>query len=299
MAMAYEKIPFEQGQSFRLLRWVDNVSDVEICLPGSETVRLQGAGERWHFHPEVELTLVTRGSGRRFVGDHLTSFDGPDLVLIGSNIPHCWTGLRNSAGFSLQFVLDDSHPLWQLAETSSLQSLNKLAAQGAQFHGPILSQAERIFSQIATADPLNGLRGFLDLIAQIVATEDSFTKRLSNTKFALTGRDHHLEAIAGAVKYILGNLCEEIRLDDLVAVTHMSKPTFCRHFKLHTGRTLVAFVNELRIDHARKLLIDTNLPITEVAFDSGFTNLANFNRQFRQVCACSPREYRALNQSPS
>lgn len=292
MAMAYEKIPFEPGQSFRLLKWTDNVREVEVCKPDGQSVRLDGAGERWHFHPELELTLVTHGQGRRFVGDHLASFEGPDLVLIGSNLPHYWSGLRGSSGYALQFVLDADHPLWQLAETSRLRSLNELAAHGAQLRGPIVKRAEELMRSIAASSAVQGLIGMLELLSEIASVELGDMTRLSNTRFALADRDPHLATISNAVKYILENIQNEIRLEDLLRVTHMSKPTFCRQFKRHTGRTLVTFVNEVRVDHARRLLVETTKPITEVAYESGFANLSHFNRQFRRVCDCSPRDLR-------
>lgn len=290
--MAFEKIPFEPGQSFRLLRWTDNVREVDLCMPDGQTARLEGAGERWHFHPELELTLITKGQGRRFVGDHLASFEGPDLVLIGSNLPHYWSGLKASSGYALQFVLDGDHPLWQLAETSRLRSLNEFASHGAQLSGPIVERAHHLMQSIASGGPVQGLIGMLELLSEIASVELGDMKRLSNTRFALADRDPHLATIARAVKYILENIQSEIRLEDLLKVTHMSKPTFCRQFKRHTGRTLVTFINEVRVDHARRLLIETTKPITEIAFDSGFTNLSHFNRQFRRVCDCSPRDLR-------
>lgn len=290
--MAFEKIPFDPGQSFRLLRWTDNVREVEVCEADGQTTRLEGAGERWHFHPELELTLITEGQGRRFVGDHLASFEGPDLVLIGSNLPHYWSGLKASSGYALQFVLDADHPLWQLAETSRLRSLNDLASHGAQLTGPIVKRSEQLMQAIASGGPVQGLIGMLELLSEIASVELGDMKRLSNTRFALADQDPHLATIANAVKYILENIQSEIRLEDLLRVTHMSKPTFSRQFKRHTGRTLVTFINEVRVDHARRLLIETTKPITEVAFDSGFTNLSHFNRQFRRVCDCSPRDLR-------
>ena len=101
-----------------------------------------------------------------------------------------------------------------------------------------------------------------------------------------------MAAISHAVGFVLSNLEEEISLDDLLRVTNMSKPTFSRHFKRHTGRSLTTFVNEVRIVNAKRLLAETSQSITEIDYDSGFRNLSHFNVQFRKASNESPSEYR-------
>lgn len=298
MPMSFERIPFARGEMFRLLRWTDNVHDVELCLPEGRTQPITGAGESWHYHPEVELTLVTRGHGRRFVGDHLASFQAPDLVLIGSNLPHYWSGLTGSSGYALQFVPDADHPLWQLAATSRLRSLNDLASCGVQISGAVVDRIRSFMESMAGGDAVRGFIGFLEILSTIGSVGSQHLRSLSMTRFSFTDRDPHVEAINRAVKYIMREMRSEIRLQSLLKVTHMSRPTFCRQFKRHTGRTLIEFVNQVRVDHARRLLVESNLPVTSVAFKSGFTNLSHFNRQFFRFTRCSPRDFRKLQAVP-
>ena len=49
----------------------------------------------YHFHPELELTLIISGEGKRFIGNQISDFSPGDLVLLGSNLPHCWQNHRN------------------------------------------------------------------------------------------------------------------------------------------------------------------------------------------------------------
>lgn len=292
MAIAYEKVPFDHGQSFRLLRWSDNVRDVQMCLPGGKVQPLVGAGEQWHFHPEVELTLVTHGRGRRFVGDHLAAFDAPDLVLIGSNLPHCWSGLQDSSGYAVQFSIDSQQPLWQLHELSSLNHLLERAQRGLRLSGPMVDQIADSMQAMPRASMVQRLARFVDILAALAAAPPGSFEELSTTQFGLGEQDHHLGAISQAVQAILKHLHEPIGLDDLLAITHMSKSTFCRQFKRHTGRSFATFIKEVRINHAQRLLADTDRPITQIAMACGYHNLSHFNRQFREQCCATPREYR-------
>lgn len=292
MSIAFEKIPFEPGHSYRLLRWSDNVRDVEICLPNGKTQRLAGAGEEWHFHPEIELTLVTNGCGRRFVGDHVSTLEAPDMVLIGSNLPHFWSGLTGSSGMSLQFICDNKHPLWQVAETEPLRGVQEIAARGAMLSGPAVESIHQHMQRIASSSSTKSLIHFLEILSTLCDLPAQDITPLSGRQFSLVDREPHVQQISKAVQYVLANFQEHVRLGDLLELTQMSKPTFCRQFKRYTGRTLMALTNQVRVDYARQLLIENNQPITDIAFESGFNNLSNFNRQFKNICGCSPRAFR-------
>ncbi|NLE39927.1 MAG: hypothetical protein GX621_18060, partial [Pirellulaceae bacterium] len=90
MAINVEAIGLNEGESFRVLRWRNAVDDVELLGFHGEPVPLRGLGSLWHLHEELELTFVAEGSGTRCVGDQISSFETPSLVLLGSNLPHYW-----------------------------------------------------------------------------------------------------------------------------------------------------------------------------------------------------------------
>ncbi len=292
MALALEQIGLEAGKSFRFLEWTDNLSDIVQCRADGTRVRLAGAGERWHFHPEYELALVTEGKGRRFVGDHMENFTAPDLVLIGKNLPHFWAGLQESSGFAVQFVLDSDHPIGQLDEMRALKAIIEKSSYGIRFTGPVVWRIEQLMRALASQSMLDRLANFIEILAELSTIPEHNQIRLSGTNLSLNRQNQNTSAISRAVGFILNNLEEEIRINDLLEITHMSKPTFSRHFKSHTGRSMTTFLNEVRIVNAKRLLAETNKPITDIAHTSGFRNLSHFNVQFRRSSGESPSEFR-------
>ncbi len=292
MALALEQIGLEPGKSFRFLTWAHNLSDVVQCRADGEDVQLVGKGDRWHFHPEYELALIANGKGKRFVGDHVENFQSPDLVLIGPNLPHCWSDMGTSSGFALQFVLDSNHPLGQLHEMRALETMLHHSNFGIRFVGPVLQRIEHTMRTLASLPLLDRLAKFIGVLAELSAVPKHDQILLSDSNLMLDHQEHHAPGISLAVSFILSNLEKKIVINDLLEVTHMSKPTFSRHFKSHTGRSLTAFLNEVRIVNAKRLLVETNDSITDIAFASGFNNLSHFNVQFRRSSAESPRDYR-------
>ncbi|MEQ1624618.1 MAG: AraC family transcriptional regulator, partial [Sediminibacterium sp.] len=85
---------------------------------------------------------------------------------------------------------------------------------------------------------------------------------------------------------------EPISLSEIAAVAEMSVPGFCRFFKKNIKKTYFNFLQELRIGHACKLLNDTEKPILEICYDSGYNSWAHFSKQFKQIKGMAPSAYR-------
>ena len=77
----------------------------------------------------------------------------------------------------------------------------------------------------------------------------------------------------------------------------MSKATFERHFKKHTGKTFTQLVTEVRLNFASRQLIETDLSVSEIALASGYNNISHFNHQFSALHHRSPRAFRSKMRS--
>ncbi len=111
-----------------------------------------------------------------------------------------------------------------------------------------------------------------------------FTHHLEQTSQALSS----IEAIKAPVEYVRENYHREITIDDLAKMSFLSVSALERRFKKHLGKTPKQFINEIRLENARRMLIETKLPIVEIAYQCGFSEHSYFSRQFKIMFGTLP-----------
>ena len=99
------------------------------------------------------------------------------------------------------------------------------------------------------------------------------------------------------VSYIQQNFTGKISLREFGEQFHLSEKYISRYFKEHFHITLSQYVTYLRLEHAKQLLQDTDIPVTDVAMQSGYQNVSYFIRSFQKAYAVSPLKYRKNNYS--
>lgn len=287
-----ERIDPPEGQSFRAIRWQRSLREVESIRADGTYDDIAGEGLHWHHHVEMELTLFTKGRGTRFVGDHIGDFCPGELVLLGSNLPHYWHAPGGSAGVSIQWYFPHAHPIWEFGELAPAREVFAKSDRGFRLKGKTANQVGDLLQQMMVVKATDRLSRLIELFARIAEMSAKHREPLSSRPFGLSAGSHHQAAIAAAVRYVVGNFREEVRMEDLLRITGMSRPTFARQFKEHAGRTVSEFVNKLRLQAACAELLETDHPVTEVALNCGFGEISFFNRLFRREKGCSPREFR-------
>ena len=277
---SYENIETLPGRSFAFR---------EFDLPAFDSP--------WHFHPEFELTLVTHGTGRRFVADHIADYGPGDLVLLGPDLPHFWrtespaeNGQR-SRSLVVQFLPGFLGPgFFDLPELDAVKGLLANSSRGLHFTGRTRQRTAEILQRMATRSPQGQLLGLLEALNILSRSPD--VEVLASEGFAPALDTRTEERINRCQTYIFDRLHEPFGLDDVAAHMSMSPSAFSRYFKRMMGKTFSHFVNELRIGKACRTLLETDRPIAEIAYESGFNNLSNFNRRFRELRGTSPRRFR-------
>ncbi|NVK53564.1 MAG: AraC family transcriptional regulator [Flavobacteriaceae bacterium] len=252
----------------------------------------------WHYHPEIELVVILKSKGTRFIGDNVEKFDEGEVVLIGKNLPHMW--LNDEAYFKDDSVLKaeaiavhfkedflGTHFL-KLQEMKPISELLVRAEQGIKFK----KIKKILISQINELTQLNGFEKTIQLLTILNALASNKEYKLLSTKgFLNSFQITHNKRLDAIYEYIFKNFRKTISLAEIAAVATMNPSAFSRFFKKIHRKTFTAYVNEIRIGYACKLLQEQKYSITTVCFESGFANVSNFNRQFKKITKQSPTEY--------
>lgn len=246
----------------------------------------------WHYHPELELTYVRKGSGTRCVGDHVGHFTNGDLVLLGKNVPHQWVCQKDGAEKDpfLTVIHFQKEIFEAFPESSLLKSLFNEAKRGIYFSNP----SNKLLKKIMSLSKHQGLKSILAMIEIIDILNHSEPRfLLASDKFMNSGFFSNISGrLQMAHAYISQNYNNNIRQDDIAAHCNMSTTSFSRWFKKSTGSRFVDYVNKMRVSHSEQLLYMTNRPIKEIAHQSGFESSSAFNRSFKQIKGVSPKAFR-------
>lgn len=247
----------------------------------------------WHHHPELELTLIARGAGRRYAGDAVEDYAGGDCVLLGPWLPHTWAshGRGEQVALVVQFGQEWVEKLCAAAaELSCISTLLERSRRGLRVTGAGrlgVAQSMRALVDAKAADRVLMLLKILDMIARSRACHP-----LASPAY-VAGQpvvDRRLEAVN---QYLRKQITEEISQRDAADIAGLTPAAFCRFFKRSTGRSFVHHVHELRVGRACQLLTEGERDITDICFASGFGNVSNFNRIFRRLKNTAPHRYRA------
>lgn len=247
----------------------------------------------WHYHPEFELTYIIKGAGLRFVGDHVAPFKDGDLVLIGPNLPHQWVSEDDGSKLSRALVIHfSSVPHFDLPEFKHLRQILNAAEYGTYFSNPT-DEVREAMQRLPNLKPLLQLTSLIEIL-------DSLNEHINHKLSEITFKDERtsnqaINRIATVRSYLLGNLEQPLSVSDLADVCNITVPSFCRWFKQSFNESFVSYLNRLRVDRACQLLIRTDQPIGEIAFETGFESISNFNRFFKRMRGASPRDYRQNN----
>lgn len=256
----------------------------------------------WHYHPELELVIVLKGTGTRFVGDNIENFIPGDIVLVGENLPHLW--LNDNEYFNevselkaeaivIHFADKFVSGLMKIPEMSEIHSLLSKAKHGIRFKGHSNDYIIKRAKDMVNLSSYKRVIALIDILTHL-ATHNDY-KLLSSSGFVDSFKGIPKSRMEPVYKHVMNNFKEEIKLETVAKLAHMNPSSFSRYFSNFHKKTFTQFLNEIRIGFACKMLIEHKVSISEVCFESGFNNISNFNRVFKAIKKMNPSEYIKLH----
>jgi AraC-like DNA-binding protein len=259
----------------------------------------------FHSHPELELIHITEGTGILLIGEMPISVQGGELILIGCNVPHMFRFerqkfydpimLQGAMPAPLNLLLLHFDPkvfgdvFINVPENGMLKMLLKKAKNGLSIEGELKNEVLMMMDSLASASVHERLIHLLTLLNKIAAND---CRQLINTESSMDINRSDEARLTKVFLMTMHNFNKRIRLKEVAETVYMAPNAFCNYFKHKTGKTFFEFLLEVRINHACKLLREADFSVVMICYDSGFTNLSNFNRQFKGYTGKTPLEYR-------
>lgn len=257
--------------------------------------------DKLHQHPQLQLTVILEGKGQFLSGDYVGRFQAGDVFFLGENAPHVFRsdleyfggeeGFK-SAGNTIFFDFDAlGKTLGELEELQTLRRFKNFSGLCFQVFGDSKNSILELFKAFSKSSKLIQFQLAIQLLS--ILEESGLDLVSLNRPLVLRGlSERDGKRMDQVIQFLLENRFRQIKLDEVAAEAHLSKEAFCRFFKLRTRTTFTRYVLQLRINEAQKLLKETDLGISEIAYTVGFENLSYFNRAFKGIVGNSPRAFR-------
>jgi AraC-like DNA-binding protein len=261
-------------------------------------IQLAERAPKIHSHKNYELNFIVSGAGRRIVGNNITSFEHNDLVLLGPDLPHCWEILETENNkppscITIHFYENIIHSdFFNIPEMEVVVDLLKEASHGIWFRGREINEIKLRLRRLLGLQGLESYIELLNIFNLLLRMEGK--ESLSETVLYSNDFARDLEQINKVYEYVFMNIGKGIKLQEAADIVNMASGSFCRYFKKKTNLTFMEYVKKVRISLAAKMLVETDKSISQICYESGYNNLANFNHYFKTIMKKTPSEYRKM-----
>lgn len=249
-----------------------------------------------HYHPEIEINFVIKGKGnKRIIGDHIGEIDDLELVMVGPQLPHCWINHKCKAKKIHEITVQFNQDFFDgpLIKRRIMKPIDKLVKNSIR--GILFSQqtAEKLKDRFINLSKISGFEAFIEMmyILNELAVAENYTILSSYSVNYETFSDN--DSMKSIHDYVHKNFDKKITLEEVASLVNMSAVTFNRFIKKRSGKTFISYLNEIRVGYAGRWLIEEDMTVSEIAFESGFNNIANFNKIFKNLKKCTPSEFKA------
>jgi AraC-like DNA-binding protein len=261
--------------------------------------KMPNINNRWHYHPEVELIHFHKGGGTQFVGDHIKRFGPGDIVLVGANLPHYWhyddmyfQDTYEELPYSTAIHFTET--FWgdrfiNLPENKPLKALLEKAKRGIFLSQQSNPKVVESIEKIQHAENSYRIIYLMECLLTIASSQEA--QLLSSIGFQSNFSPAENERINAIYEFTLKHFQQKITLEEVASVSGLVPSSFCRYFKSRAGKPFSQFLMEIRVGYACKLLLDGQLSVKQLCYESGFNNFTCFHKNFKAITGKSPLDY--------
>lgn len=277
MRLQFEKIEPGPGNSFKL---------VHLTQP-------QTCWVYWHYHPEYEIVYIPVGSGKRHVGTNISRYDEGELVFIGPNLPHLNFSYDKEGQYEEVVVqMRDDFLGKGFLNSPEMVEVNRLFERsrvGLSFGLETKKAVGQTLLSLASQPPFDRMMTLLRVLQQLALASDAEPLHADGIRFDLNPKEQ--ERINRVYQYVADHFAQPIDIKTVASLSSLTVPAFCRYFKRMTSMTFTDFVNEYRVNQARRLLHSART-VADIGSAVGFSNVSHFNKTFKAVTGQTPSTYR-------
>lgn len=254
----------------------------------------------FHSHPELELVYIKESYGKRIVGNSVEQFVPGDMVFLGSDIPHVWLNdeiyyqgisTLKAKAIVVYFSKEIFGPIfYELKETQKINTLFNQAVRGLSVSGKTNELIAKKLERLVHKKNFEIIVGLFEILS--ILSESTDITFVNNEVYNPINDQIKSDRISDVFDYVKENYKEEISLIEIAKIAHLTPTSFCRMFKLKTKKSFVEYLNEIRVSNACKLLIETDMGVSEIAYECGYKTASNFNQLFKKLTGTTPKEYR-------
>jgi AraC-like DNA-binding protein len=254
----------------------------------------------FHSHPEFELVYVLESHGKRIIGNSVESFESGDMVFLGDDIPHVWLndeifykGINSlkAKAIVIYFSRDlFGTSFYELPEAQEVKKFFSQAVKGVAISGATNAMIAKKMEKLLKKKGFEVVMGLMEILFLLSKSKD--LRFINDNSYMSLNEDNKSDRLAEVFKYVKANYKEEISLDEIAKIANLTPTSFCRMFKAKTKKPFVEYLNEIRVSNACKYLIETDLGISEIAYECGYKTASNFNKLFKKLMGTTPKEYR-------
>ena len=253
-----------------------------------------------HQHPEIQLTLIKESNGTLVAGDYVGPFHSGDVFVIGGNQPHVFRNdekffKKRSKAVAITIFFDETtfgEKFWLLEEMKSLQQFLKNSSGGFRITGRKKKLLAEKLASIVNAKGIDRLIIFLEILKLLTSRKEMHS--LATPVFQRNIKSYDGSRLNKVIEFTFKEFQRPITLKEVAGLANLTPEAFCKYFKTRTRKTYINFLNEIRVNHACRLLTEDK-SISAICYDCGFMNLSNFNRIFKKIKHVSPGEWRKIN----